>query len=272
MWPPAPRPSDCSRTAGSRNSRPCSTAQAETISTLCGADQACGATQSTTARPSPSRTTVTRFRWENAVTPLSGAEAGDSSWILIGDDSEALKPLVDTLTARGQRYRFLQLPASDAGRGEARSDVARRGSRMIRRCVSCTSPHSTPAPPPRCGHCCGCNTRSWPERGGSSAPRSPLTCGRPSGWSPAGHSASPRRDTVTPEQSCPVGIRPRRGPGASSAVGRSGRSRPRGTSRRMVRSSLNRIPTASRIGRQGRPGRAAGPARSTYPGWFGRWT
>lgn len=54
------------------------------------------------------------FRWEKAVTPLSGAEAGDSSWILIGDESEALKPLVDTLTARGQQYRFLQLPASDA--------------------------------------------------------------------------------------------------------------------------------------------------------------
>ncbi|WP_018602684.1 type I polyketide synthase [Mycobacterium sp. 155] len=54
------------------------------------------------------------FRWEKTVTPLSGAEAGSSSWILIGDDSDAVKPLVDTLTARGQQHRFLALPASDA--------------------------------------------------------------------------------------------------------------------------------------------------------------
>ncbi|ORA39102.1 type I polyketide synthase [Mycobacterium aquaticum] len=53
------------------------------------------------------------FRWEKAVTPL-GADAGPSSWILIGDESDAVKPLVDALTARGQQPRFLGLPASDA--------------------------------------------------------------------------------------------------------------------------------------------------------------
>ncbi|ART72979.1 polyketide synthase [Mycobacterium dioxanotrophicus] len=54
------------------------------------------------------------FRWEKAITPLSGAEAGASSWILIGDESDAVKPLVDALAARGQQPRFLALPASDA--------------------------------------------------------------------------------------------------------------------------------------------------------------
>ncbi|CRZ16896.1 type I polyketide synthase [Mycolicibacterium neworleansense] len=54
------------------------------------------------------------FRWEKAVTPVSGADAGESSWILIGDESDAVKPLLDTLTARGQQYRILGLPASDA--------------------------------------------------------------------------------------------------------------------------------------------------------------
>lgn len=54
------------------------------------------------------------FRWEKAVTPLAGAEAGSGSWILIGDESDAVKPLVGALTARGQQPRFLGLPASDA--------------------------------------------------------------------------------------------------------------------------------------------------------------
>ncbi|WP_458318740.1 type I polyketide synthase [Mycolicibacterium brisbanense] len=54
------------------------------------------------------------FRWEKAVTPLSGAESGTVSWILIGDESDAVKPLVDALTARGQQPRILGLPASDA--------------------------------------------------------------------------------------------------------------------------------------------------------------
>lgn len=55
------------------------------------------------------------FRWEKAVTPLSGADSGESSaWLLIGEQSPAVQPLVDVLTSRGQRYRFLALPTSDA--------------------------------------------------------------------------------------------------------------------------------------------------------------
>ncbi len=55
------------------------------------------------------------IRWEKATAPLSGAEAGGgSAWILIGDATDAVKPLVDVLTARGHRPRILALPVSDA--------------------------------------------------------------------------------------------------------------------------------------------------------------
>jgi acyl transferase domain-containing protein/NADPH:quinone reductase-like Zn-dependent oxidoreductase/acyl carrier protein len=56
------------------------------------------------------------FRWEKAVNPLSSADSGESSvWLLIGEHSPAVQPLVDALTARGQQHRFLALPTSDAG-------------------------------------------------------------------------------------------------------------------------------------------------------------
>ncbi len=55
------------------------------------------------------------IRWEKSTAPLSGAEAGEgSAWILIGDATDAVKPLVDVLTARGHRPRILALPVSDA--------------------------------------------------------------------------------------------------------------------------------------------------------------
>lgn len=55
------------------------------------------------------------FRWEKAVTPLSGADSAETStWLLVGEQSPAVQPLVDALTSRGQQYRFLGLPTSDA--------------------------------------------------------------------------------------------------------------------------------------------------------------
>ena len=55
------------------------------------------------------------IRWEKSTAPVSGAEAGEgSTWILIGDDPDAVQPLVDVLTARGHRHRILGLPVSDA--------------------------------------------------------------------------------------------------------------------------------------------------------------
>ena len=55
------------------------------------------------------------IRWEKSPTTVSAAQAGEeSTWLLIGDDSPAVQPLVDALTARGQQHRILALPASDA--------------------------------------------------------------------------------------------------------------------------------------------------------------
>ncbi|MGV9799469.1 type I polyketide synthase [Mycobacterium sp. NPDC003449] len=54
------------------------------------------------------------FRWEKSPTPLGGADAAaDTSWILFGEDGDAIRPLVDALTSRGHRYRIIGLPGSD---------------------------------------------------------------------------------------------------------------------------------------------------------------
>ena len=44
--------------------------------------------------------------------PTPSGEA--ATWLLIGDDGEAVQPLVDALTAQGHQHRILGLPASDA--------------------------------------------------------------------------------------------------------------------------------------------------------------
>ena len=55
------------------------------------------------------------IRWQKSPTTASAAQAGEeSTWLLIGDDSPAVAPLLDALTARGQRHRILGLPVSDA--------------------------------------------------------------------------------------------------------------------------------------------------------------
>ena len=55
------------------------------------------------------------IRWEKSPTTVSAAQAGEeSTWLLIGDDSPAVQPLVDALSARGHRHRILGLPISDA--------------------------------------------------------------------------------------------------------------------------------------------------------------
>ncbi len=54
------------------------------------------------------------IRWEKSAAALARAKAGkESGWLLISDDAEAVRPLADTLSARGHRYRILGLPASD---------------------------------------------------------------------------------------------------------------------------------------------------------------
>ncbi|OHT80618.1 polyketide synthase [Mycobacteroides chelonae] len=56
-----------------------------------------------------------QFRWDKSPTPLAGADTGTATtWLLVGDVTGAAAPLVDALTARGQQYRVLGLPTSDA--------------------------------------------------------------------------------------------------------------------------------------------------------------
>ncbi|MEX3771478.1 type I polyketide synthase, partial [Mycolicibacterium fortuitum] len=64
------------------------------------------------------------FRWEKAVTPLSGASSAETStWLLIGEESPAVRPLLDVLTSRGQQYRFLALPTTDAAAGQLENEL-----------------------------------------------------------------------------------------------------------------------------------------------------
>ncbi|MGB0973168.1 MAG: beta-ketoacyl reductase, partial [Mycobacterium sp.] len=54
-------------------------------------------------------------RWDRSPAPLSSTEAGEgTSWVLVGDDPDAVQPLVDVLAARGHRHRTVGLPMSDA--------------------------------------------------------------------------------------------------------------------------------------------------------------
>jgi acyl transferase domain-containing protein/acyl carrier protein len=55
------------------------------------------------------------IRWETSTALLTG-EA--SSWIIVGDDTDATRPLVDVLTAGGHRHHIVGLPGSDADEQE----------------------------------------------------------------------------------------------------------------------------------------------------------
>ena len=75
------------------------------------------AAQHNQQRTMPVTITDARYeiRWEKSATASSSAEAGEgSTWLLIGDDADAVQPLVDVLTARGDRHQIFGLPASDA--------------------------------------------------------------------------------------------------------------------------------------------------------------
>lgn len=66
------------------------------------------------------------IRWESSA-GASDAQAGEAAtWLLIGDDGDVVRPLVDALTARGHRHRILGLPASDAD--EERLEAALRAA------------------------------------------------------------------------------------------------------------------------------------------------
>jgi acyl transferase domain-containing protein len=68
-------------------------------------------------------------RWEKSIAAISGSAVGagaESSWLLIGDDNNAVQPLIGALTAHGHRHRILGLPASDAD--EEQLEVALRAA------------------------------------------------------------------------------------------------------------------------------------------------
>ena len=58
------------------------------------------------------------FRWDkiNAAAPADLGEP--ATWLLIGENGEAVHPLVDALTALGRPHRILGLPASDTDEQE----------------------------------------------------------------------------------------------------------------------------------------------------------
>ena len=69
------------------------------------------------------------IRWEKSavVSPAADALAGEGhAWLLIGDDAEAIQPLLDVLTARGHQHQLLGLPATDAD--EEKLEVALRAA------------------------------------------------------------------------------------------------------------------------------------------------
>ena len=67
------------------------------------------------------------IRWEKSFAGVFNAEPGDgSAWLLVGDDADAVQPLVDALTAHGHRHRTLGLPVSDAE--EEQLEVALRAA------------------------------------------------------------------------------------------------------------------------------------------------
>ncbi|KUI37408.1 polyketide synthase [Mycobacterium sp. IS-1496] len=53
------------------------------------------------------------IRWEE-LPAARGETGGPSTWILVGDDTDAVGPLIDALTARGDRHQIVGLPATDA--------------------------------------------------------------------------------------------------------------------------------------------------------------
>ena len=173
--------------------------------TMRRADQACGTTQSATRRASPSSDDRYEIRWEKSAAPTSGARRRRGVHLAphrrrlrrdpaVGRRADRARPSApDRRVARLRRRRGAASPTSC---------VPRR--KTIRRCASCTSPPSTRtgSATRRRGRCCGCNTESSAEHGGSSVPRSPPNCAAPIWVVTRGAQRVTDADTVAPDQSC----------------------------------------------------------------------
>jgi acyl transferase domain-containing protein/acyl carrier protein len=64
------------------------------------------------------------IRWEKSIGPVAEAPDAAATWLLIGDDADAVAPLIEALTAQGHQHRILGLPVSDAD--EERLEAALR--------------------------------------------------------------------------------------------------------------------------------------------------
>ena len=197
------------------------------------------------------------FRWEKSATSGSSAESAEESSLAAHRRRlpDAVQPLVDALIARGHQHRILGLPVSDADEEQLAAALRAAASddptlRIVHVAALDADRRSR-----RCGHCCGCNTGSWAERGDSSAPRSPPNCAAPIWVVTRGAQRVTDADTVSPDQSCLWGFgraasleHPRVWGGlADLAEGTADEwSTARSTESRRVR-----------LGRQGRPDRAA---------------
>ena len=159
-----------------------------------------------------------------------------SAWLLVGDDSDAIRPFVDALTARGHRHRIVGLPVSDADEESSQSQLRAAAAddptlRIVHVAALDTDPdrdrvHDAVAvadatPNPRR------NTAALPRRGRGRTAQTDLA-GDPRRT--AGH----RRGHRVARAELPVGVRSRRRAGASAGVGRTGRSG-EGHGRRVVR-------------------------------------
>ncbi len=59
------------------------------------------------------------FRWDKINAAASDGKAAEpASWLLIGEDGDAVRPLIEALTALGQQHRILGLPTSDTDEQE----------------------------------------------------------------------------------------------------------------------------------------------------------
>ncbi|ORV60767.1 polyketide synthase [Mycobacterium europaeum] len=79
------------------------------------------------------------IRWEKSAAARADAGAG-SDWLLIADDTEAVAPLVDALTAQGQPFRIAGLPVSEADEewleAELRAAAAGESTLRILHCAA----------------------------------------------------------------------------------------------------------------------------------------
>ncbi len=57
------------------------------------------------------------FRW-NKINTAASDPTESATWLLIGDNADAVAPLIEALTERGQHHRIIGLPASDADEQE----------------------------------------------------------------------------------------------------------------------------------------------------------